>query len=355
MSIYLDHNSTTPLDEHVLETMLPFLRSQYGNPSSTHQLGRAARRAVETAREQVAALVNAASDQIIFTSGGTEANNLALKGVLTNLPCGRLAVSAIEHASLRGPAAALMRQGYSVDTMAVDAQGSISLDAVRRALCPETRLVSVMLANNETGVIQDLPGVVALVRETKALMHTDAVQALGKLRIDFAASGAHLMSLSAHKIYGPKGIGALVADTRAVLAPLLHGGGHEHGRRAGTENVAAIVGFGAAAVLAQQELDTRREHWRELCHYLEQGLRRLPGAVIFSEAAQRLPNTVLVSLPEFAGETLLMNLDQVGIMVSTASACTSGSLVPSHVLLAMDVAPRLLRNVLRISLGKAST
>lgn len=355
MSIYLDHNATTPLDERVLEAMLPFLRSQYGNPSSSHQLGRAAHDAIETARAQIAALVNATPAQIIFTSGGTEANNLALKGVLANFPSGRIAISAVEHASLRGPAEALTQQGCSLDTVAVDAQGSVTFDAVHETLRADTRLLSVMLANNETGVIQNIAGMAAFVRKTVTILHTDAVQALGKIKIDFAASGAHLMSLSAHKIYGPKGIGALVVDIAVPLEPLLHGGGHEQSRRAGTENVAAIVGFGAAAALAQQELDERRLHWRELCNYLEQGLRCLPGAVIFSEAAQRLPNTVLVSLPEFTGATLLLNLDKAGIMVSTGSACTSGSLVASHVLRAMGVAPPLLRNVLRISLGKDNT
>ncbi|MEO5574119.1 MAG: cysteine desulfurase family protein [Gammaproteobacteria bacterium] len=355
MPVYLDHNATTPLDGRVLDAMLPFLRGQYGNPSSSHQLGRTARTAIETAREQIAALVNATPGQIIFTSGGTEANNLAIKGALAAFPSGRIAISAIEHASLRGPAQAMTQQAYQLDSIAVDAQGSVLLDAVRQSLHTDTRLISVMLANNETGAIQDIAGIAALARQAGAIMHTDAVQALGKIKIDFAASGAHLMSLSAHKIYGPKGIGALVVDESVSLETLLHGGGHEQGRRAGTENVAAIAGFGAAAELARQELEERQAHWGELSPYLEKGLRTFPGAVVFAEKIPRLSNTVLVSLPGFAGETLLMNLDKAGIMVSSGSACLSGSLSASPVLRAMGIEPRLLRNVLRISLGKAST
>ncbi len=355
MSIYLDHNATTPLDERVLESMLPFLRSEYGNPSSSHRLGRTARAAVETARGQLAALINASPAQIIFTSGGTEANNLALKGVLARCPHGRIAISAIEHSSLRGSAAALTKQGWQLDSIGVDAQGRVPLAAVRQALYQDTRLVSVMLANNETGVLQDIASITALVRKAGAIMHSDAAQALAKIKVDFAASGVHMMTLSAHKIGGPKGIGALITEESMALEPLLQGGGHEHGRRAGTENVAAIVGFGAAAALAQQEIEQRSLYLLPLRDYLETGLRTLPGAEIFAANVQRLPNTVLVSLPEFAGETLLQNLDQADIMVSAASACMSGSLSPNPVLLAMGVAPDRLRNVLRISLGAGNT
>ncbi len=355
MSIYLDYNATTPLDERVLEAMLPFLRGQYGNPSSFHHSGRVARAAVDLARAQIATLVNATPEQIIFTSGGTEANNFALKGALAGFSGGRIAISAIEHASLCGPAEIHALPGWQLDTIAVDTQGKVLFDSLQQVLRPDTRLVAVMHANNETGTLQDIAGIADLVRKTSAIFHTDAVQALGKVPVDFAASGVHLMSLSAHKIYGPKGIGALVVDGAVSLTPLLHGGGHEQGRRAGTENVAAIVGFGLAATLARQELEKRAAHWRELCFYLEQGLRTLPGAMIFAAETERLPNTVLVSLPGFAGETLLMSLDKLGIMVSAGSACTSGSLSSSHVLRAMGVTPRLLRNVLRISLGKATS
>ncbi len=332
--------------------MLPYLRESYGNASSSHSLGRVARAAVEHAREQLAELINASPADIIFTSGGTEANNLALLGTLGKLTPGRLAISAIEHASLRGPAYALSQRGWQIDSIAVDRQGRVTLDAVRESLHAETRLISVMRANNETGTVQDIPAISQMARRAGVLMHTDAVQALGKMPVDFKASGAHMMSFSAHKIYGPKGVGALVVDQSIALEGQILGGGHEKGLRAGTQNVAAIVGFGAAAELARKELSQRQIHWQELRTYLEERLHELPGVIIFAEQAERLPNTVLISVPEFAGETLVVNLDQAGILLSSGSACMSGSLAPSHVLQAMAVESPLLRNVLRISMGK---
>lgn len=355
MQIYLDHNATTPLAPQVLEAMLPYLREHYGNPSSVHGFGRRARAAIERAREQVAHLVNAQPIQVIFTSGGTEANNLAVKGVLSKLTPARVASSAVEHASVRIPLQVLSRQGWQVDTIAVDGQGRASFDSVEQALHDDTRLVSIMLANNETGVIQDIAGISTLIRRTGAFFHTDAVQAAGKIGVDFKANGAHTMSLSAHKMYGPKGVGALVADESLAIEPLLHGGGHERGRRGGTENVAAIVGFGAAAELVSRELNQRQADWRELRSYLEYRLYEIPNTVIFAEDAARLPNTVLLSVSAIPGTTLLMNLDKRGITVSNGSACSSSTLAPSHVLLAMGVPPAFLDNVLRISLGQGNT
>lgn len=355
MAVYLDHNASTPLDARVLEAMLPYLRDCYGNASSAHVQGRAARAAVERAREQLAALINADPADIIFTGGGTEANNLALHGVLNKFTPSRLAISGIEHASVRGPAAALAQRGWQVDNVGVDEQGRVTPDALRAALHPGTRLVSVMLANNETGVLQDMRALGALTRRAGVPLHSDAAQALGKIPVDFRANGAQLMSLSAHKLGGPKGVGALVADKSVPLEPLLHGGGHERGRRAGTENVAAIVGFGAAAEYARAELDARRAHWLALRDHLEQRLRVLPGVVIFGGEAERLPNTVLVSVPRFAGATLVEHLDRAGVMVSSGSACAAGNLAPSHVLQAMNVAPELLRNVVRVSFGLSTT
>lgn len=348
---YLDHNSTTPLDERVLAAMLPYLQGQFGNASSLHALGRAARNAVDHAREQVAALVKAHPSQVIFTSGGTEANNLALKGVAAHQPLGRLAISAIEHASLRGPADALAQQGWAVDNIAVDNDGRVSAIPT---LHPATRLVSVMWANNETGVIQDIPAIAAITRAHGAVMHTDAIQAAGKLALDFPASGVHLMSLSAHKIYGPKGVGALVVDKALELAPLLHGGGQEQDRRAGTENVAAIVGFGKAAELAREELATRAAHARLLRDALESRLNALPGVTIMAKQAERLPNTVMCTVSGIDGESLVMNLDRQQIAASAGSACASRSGEPSHVLLAMGVDSDLARCALRISLGRGN-
>lgn len=363
MPVYLDHNATTPLDLRVLEAMMPYLRDHHGNASSVHAYGRTARNAIDQAREQVAALVNAQSTQVVFTGCGTEANNLALKGVAARLTAGRVAVSAVEHASLLGPARALERQGWIIDTIAVDNQCRVSLaslsevleDASSDVIKAAPQIVSVMMANNETGVIQDIPAISAQARRVGAIMHTDAVQAAGKIPVDFPASGTHLMSLSAHKLYGPKGVGALIVDKTLELEPLLHGGGHEMGRRGGTENVAGIVGFGAAAALALSELAVRSAHLRKLRDLLEASLRELSDVVIFAERVERLPNTVLIGVPGIDGEALLMNLDRKGIAVSSGSACASGSGEPSHVLLAMGVDPDLARRVIRISLGQGNT
>ncbi len=354
MSIYLDHNASTPLDERVLEAMLPYLREGGGNPSSLHQFGRMARAAVDRAREQVAALVNAHPSQVIFTSGGTEANNLALKGVMAMQPAGRLAVSAAEHASLLGPARALQAQGRPLDMIAVDEHCQVSVTALQAALHPDTRLVSVMSANNETGVIEDVAALAATAREAGVAMHTDAVQAAGKWPLDFAASGVQLMSLSAHKLYGPKGVGALITDKTLELEALIHGGGQEKGLRGGTENVAALVGFGAAAELAQQELTTRMAQMRALRDELEGQLAGIKDVVIFAREAQRLPNTLQLAVAGLDGETLLMQLDRDGIAVSSGSACASGSTEPSHVLMAMGVDRELARAAVRISLGKGT-
>jgi cysteine desulfurase len=354
--IYLDHNATTPLDERVLEAMLPWLRGSYGNPSSVHAPGRAARAALERAREQVAALAGAHPSQVVFTSGGTEANNAALKGVAGRRPAARIAVSAVEHASVQQPAAALARTGWTVETIPVTDQGEVTAQTVASVLRADTRLVSVMMANNETGVVNDIAAIAAVVRERGALMHTDAVQALGKQPVDFSAGGAHLMSVSAHKLYGPKGVGALLVDKAVDLEPLLHGGGQEKGRRGGTENLAGIVGFGRAAELAGAGMDTRRLRMNALRQRLEQGLReRVPQAVVFAAGATRLPNTVFLALPGIDGETLLLELDRMGLALSSGAACGSGYSEPSHVLQAMGVAPEIARCAVRVSLGAGNT
>jgi cysteine desulfurase len=258
--IYLDHNATTAIDERVLDAMMPYLADSFGNPSSVHRYGRIARAAIDTAREQVAALVNAHPSQVFFTSGGTEANNLALKGFTAANAEGSIAYSAIEHASVYEVMHVLNQQGRKCLSINVDSNGILDMDALDNALAEDIRLVSVIMANNETGVIQDIKQISEQVRKVDAVMHTDAVQAAGKIEVDFKASAVHMMSLSSHKMYGPKGAGALVVDKSLELVPLLHGGGHEKGMRSGTENVAAIVGFGAAAELAANELRVRTEH-----------------------------------------------------------------------------------------------
>jgi cysteine desulfurase len=353
MSIYLDHNATTPLDPRVWAAMVPYLRDYYANPSSVHTPGRMVRTAVDQAREQVAALVKVHPSQVIFTSGGTEANNLALKGIMARWPGQRLAVSAIEHASVLQPARALSERGWGLDVIGVDEQGRVSTASLRAALTPSTRLVSVMTANNEIGVVQDIAMLSDAARRAGLIMHSDAVQAAGKLALDFPASGVHLMSLSAHKLYGPKGVGALIVEQGIELSPWQHGGGHEGGMRAGTENVAGIVGFGMAAELAQAESAAHAAHCLELRRHFEQRLRQeLPELTIVAEGAERLSNTVMILVPGVEGETLLMHLDQAGIAVSSGSACSAGHAAASHVLVALGLVGDTGRSAVRISFGR---
>ena len=355
MPIYLDHNATTPLDARVLEAMLPYLTEHHGNPSSAHRFGRVARAAIEKAREQVADLVNAHPRQVIFTSGGTEANNLAIKGVAALNRPGCMAIGATEHPSLSAAATALEKSGWQILSLPVDDRGRLLDAEVDSVLNLGPALISVMWANNETGVVQDIAALSAKVRACGAWLHTDAVQAAGKIEVDFAASGAHMMSLSAHKINGPKGAGALIVDKTVELEPLLHGGGQEKDRRSGTENVAGIVGYGAAASLAQARLADFGTHMARLRDQLESELRALGGIEIFGAAAARLPNTVCFGAVGVDGETLLLNLDRAGIAVSSGSACASTNREPSPVLRAMGVDPDLALGAIRVSLGSGNT
>jgi cysteine desulfurase len=355
LKLYLDYNAGTPLDPRVLAAMSECLSGMPGNPSSTHQFGRAARARLDRAREQVAALVGAQASQVIFTSGGTEANNLALHAVTAGRTPGHLAVSAIEHPSVLEAARALQKSGWRLDLIEPDSNGRITVEALRRVLKPDTRLVSVMLANNETGVIQPVAELAACARAAGAVLHSDAVQAAGKVPVDFEATGAQLMTLSAHKLYGPKGAGALIVDKALELEPLLYGGGQERGLRAGTENIAAIVGFGVAAELAGETRETEAVRQAGLRDYLQAGLKSHAQITVFAESAQRLPNTLQFAVAGLDGETLLMQLDKAGIAVSSGSACASGKSEPSHVLLAMGVDPELARGAVRVSLGRETT
>lgn len=352
--VYFDHNATTPVDERVLAAMLPYLREQYGNASSRHEFGTVARKAVNRAREQVAALVGVRPAQVVFTSGGTEANNLFIKGAAGMLTPTRIAVSAIEHPCVAKPAAELVRAGWRLRKLKVSANGVVDAADLDAALAEPTGIVSVMLANNETGVIQDVAAIAAKARAAGAWMHTDAVQALGKIAVDFDALNVHAMTLSAHKIYGPKGAGALVVDKRIELRPLLSGGGHEMGMRSGTENVPAIVGFGRACELAGErrgELASRLAAARDA---LERGLNRM-GAVIFGATAPRIPNTSYFAFAGIEGETLVIELDKAGFAVASGAACSSANPEPSATLLAMEVAPELARGAVRFSLGAPNT
>lgn len=351
MGAYFDHNATTPLDPEVLQAMMPYLREAYGNPSSQHHWGRAARDAVARARAQIAELTNAGAAEVVFTGGGTEANNLAIKGTAAALPKGTLAVSAIEHSSVLASARSMQDAGWTLREIAVDGEGRVTEAALAAAMPDDIRLVSVMSANNETGVLQNLAALALLAAGRGALFHTDAIQAAGKIPLDFTACGAQLMTLSAHKIGGPKGVGALIVDRRVDLTPLLHGGGQEAGKRSGTENVAGIVGFGAAAAKAARDIDARAQRLRALRERLERGLATLPGVEIYGREAERLSNTVCFAADRVDGGTLLLMLDQAGFGVSSGSACGSGKPEPSHVLLAMGVDRERAYGALRVSLG----
>ena len=355
MTLYLDYNASTPLDERVLSAMTECLAGMPGNPSSTHQFGRVVRAQLDRAREQVASLVGVHASQVIFTSGGTEANNLALHAVTAGYAPTSIAVSAIEHPSVLEPARALRASGWQLNEIDVDAQCRVLPEHLKEILKSDTRLVSVMAANNETGVIQPVAQLADLARAAGAVFHTDAIQAAGKLPLDFAASGVQLMSLSAHKLYGPKGVGALVVDKALELAPLQLGGGQEYGLRAGTENIAAIVGFGVAAELAVEGLQSRAAQMAALRDRAQAGLQRYPQVTVFAAAAERLPNTLQLAVAGLDGETLLMQLDKAGIAVSSGSACSSGKTEPSHVLMAMGVEAGLARGAIRISLGRETT
>jgi len=352
--VYFDHNATTPVDDRVFEAMLPYLRGRYGNASSRHELGTVARRAVDSARQQVAALVNVQPSQVIFVSGGTEANNLFIKGAAGYLKPTQIAVSAIEHPCVAKPAQELGRQGWKVRKLAVSRRGEIDLADVEQALKEPTGIVSVMLANNETGVIQDVAAVAARARAAKAWMHTDAVQALGKIPVDFAALSVHAMTISAHKIYGPKGAAALVVDKRLQLRPIIHGGGHEQGLRSGTENVPAIVGFGAACELASGRIAELAQRQEAMRARLEQGLREMDAA-IFGENAPRISNTSYFAFKGILGETLVIELDKAGYAVAPGAACSSANPEPSATLLSMGVDPELALGAVRFSLGAGNT
>jgi cysteine desulfurase len=364
--VYFDYNATTPVDPRVLEAMLPYLGSHsgFGNASSRHAHGRAARQAIDEARQQVAEAVGAHPTEVLFTSGGSESNNLFLKGAAACIKPGMtaplIAISAIEHPCVRETARDLVRasapHGWKLREIAVDRQGRVDAGDFSATLALKPRLLSVMLANNETGTIQDIPALAGQSRATGAWFHTDAVQALGKLRVNFRelnAAGVHALTISAHKIYGPKGAGALVLDKRIELQALISGGGQERGLRSGTENVAAIAGFGRACELIAERLKRDQARLVQMRGELERGLVRL-GASVFAQGAERLPNTVYFALPEIDGETLVGKLDRAGYAVASGAACSSVNPEPSHVLQAMGVAPELARGAIRVSVGHAN-
>ncbi len=354
MRIYLDHNATTPLHDEVVEAMIPVLREDFGNPSSIHAEGAAARAAVERAREQVAALLGCEPDEVYFTAGATEANNAVLRGLAEGRARAQHVVtSTIEHPSVAEPLAALEEAGWRVTRVAVDADGLLDPAAVGRAIEADTALVSIIWANNETGAIQPIAEIGREVAARGVPLHVDATQAVGKLPIDLRRLAIDWLSCSAHKLNGPKGTGCLVARGERGPIALLRGGPQERGRRGGTENVAGIVGFGAACRAARRELPRRVERNRALRDRLWEGIAsKVPRVRLNGAMAHLLPNTLNVELEGVAGEVLLQALDLEGVAVSMGAACHSGSVSPSHVLTAMGRTPGQARSSLRFSVGQ---
>ncbi|WP_211163601.1 cysteine desulfurase family protein [Azoarcus taiwanensis] len=351
---YLDWNASAPLHPAVREAMLPWLGARFGNASSRHEYGRRAREAIDEARAKVAAAVGAHSTEVVFTSGGSESNNLFIKGVAALTKPGLIAIGAVEHPCVREPARQLRRVGWTVREIKVDREGRINRADWLEIVAEHPALVSVMLANNESGVVQDVASLAAEAPRAATWFHTDAVQAFGKMPLRFRELGVHGMTLSAHKIGGPLGAGALVLDKRVEVAPLIAGGGQERGLRSGTENVAAIVGFGVAAELAADSVAAEAQRLGRLRERLEAHIGN-SGARVFSNGAPRLPNTSFFAVPGIDGETLVAKLDRAGFACASGSACSSANPEPSHTLLAMGVDPVIARNAVRISLGRDTT
>ncbi|HWP93782.1 MAG TPA: cysteine desulfurase NifS [Thermodesulfobacteriota bacterium] len=361
--IYLDYNATTPVDPRVFEAMIPYLKEEYGNPSSIHSFGSRGKAALDNSREQVAELLGARPKEIVFTSCGSESNNFAIKGVAIGLreKGNHLITTQVEHASVIETFRFLEDQGFKVTYLSVDKDGLINLDELRDAITDQTILVSVMSANNETGVIMPIKEIAEIVKEKGVILHTDAVQAAGKMEIDLKNIPVDLLSISGHKLYGPKGVGATYIGTNVgtrhglFLKPIIHGGGQERGRRSGTENVAGIVGLGKACEIAKEEVRSQESEYRikslrdELCRGI---MERIDGVKLNGHPEKRLSNTLNLSFDGAEGDSLVMNLDLEGIAVSTGSACSEGNVEPSHVLLAMGLTREEAVSSLRFSLGR---
>ncbi|MBU1050405.1 cysteine desulfurase [Candidatus Bipolaricaulota bacterium] len=349
-NVYLDNSATTPVAPEVLEAMIPFFQSRYGNASSLHSEGRDARRAVEESRALIAEHLKVHPSEIVFTSGATEADNLALLGTALRSTGGHLITSRIEHDAVRHSADWLASRGYDVTLLEVDEFGRVSADDVREAIRPDTMLVSVMAGNNEVGTIQPIRAIGEICRERSVPFHTDAVQAYGKIELPMDV--IDMLSVSAHKLHGPKGVGFLYVRKGTKLTPLLHGGGHEHGRRSGTENVPGIVGLGVATQIAFEERDRVTQRMEGFREYLIQEVLKLPATRLNGHPTESLPHIANFSFEAIEGESLIMKLDEHHIATSTGSACSSPNLEPSHVLVALGVPLSMAHGSLRVSTGR---
>jgi cysteine desulfurase len=354
--VYLDHNASTPVHPEVLAEMLPYFADVYGNPSSVHGFGRDARAAVDVARERVAAFLRARPDEIVFTSGGTESDNFGVKGLAWARGSGHLITSSIEHHAVLRTCQTLEAQGFAVTYLPVDGTGMVDPDDVRRALRPDTIAISIMHANSEVGTIQPLAAIGALARERGVPFHVDAVQTFGKVAIDVDAMHIDALSFSGHKIYGPKGIAGLYIRKATKLVSIQHGGEHERRRRAGTENVPGIVGLGKAAEIRARDMEAEAERVTALRERMWEGIRaRVPEVRLNGHPTERLPGTANISYRNVESESIVLGLDLKGIGVSAGSACTSGSVEPSYVLVAMGVPLDWAMGAVRSSLGRSTT
>ncbi len=356
--VYFDHNATTPVHPEVLDALLPYLKDAWGNPSSIHWAGRDPRKAIDEAREQVAQFLGCSPVEIVFTSSGSESDNFAIKGTaLAKKSRGNhIITTQVEHPAVLNTCRYLEKEGFRVTYLGVNQYGTIDLEELKEAITDETILMTIMYANNETGVIFPVEEIGRIARERGITFHTDAVQAAGKLPLDVRRLNCDLLSISGHKIYAPKGVGALYIRRGVRVVPLIHGGHHERNRRAGTENVAGIVGLGKACEIAMRDMDTEVAHIRSLRDKLEKGLmEKIPHLRLNGHPEKRIPNTTNLGFDFVEGESLLLNLDMLGIAASSGSACTSGSLEPSHVLVAMGIPPELSHGSVRFSLGRFNT
>ncbi|HLE09574.1 MAG TPA: cysteine desulfurase NifS [Thermodesulfobacteriota bacterium] len=356
--IYMDHNATTPVHPEVFEEMLPFLKDEWGNPSSIHWAARAPRKAIDDAREKVCAFLNCSPVEVIFTSCGSESDNLAIKGVaLAKKSKGNhIITTRVEHPAVLNTCKYLEKEGFDVTYLDVDSEGLLSLDRLREAITPKTILITIMYVNNETGVIFPIGDIGKIAKERDITFHTDAVQAAGKLPLDVKSLNCDLLSISGHKLYAPKGVGALYAKRGVRLVPLIHGGHHERNRRGGTENVAGIAGLGRAVEVAARDMEKENERLKKLRDRLHKGLvERVPHVKLNGHPEKRVANTLNISFEFVEGESLLLNLDMLGVAASSGSACTSGSLEPSHVLLALGLTPEVSHGSVRFSMGKSNT
>jgi len=356
--VYLDYNATTPVHPEVLETMLPYYKDKFGNASSIHDFGREVKVALEESREKLAKLINASANEIYFTSGGTESDNLAVKGTaFANRKKGKhIITSKIEHHAILESCKVLEKEGFEITYLPVDGQGFVDLDDLKKAIRKDTILVSIMYVNNETGTIEPVEELSKTTKENGVYFHTDAVQAMGKIPVDVQKLNVDMLSMSGHKIYGPKGVGAIYIRKGTRITPLSHGGHHERSRRAGTENVPGIVGLAKAVEIAYRDLEKQSKHLKNLSEAFYLKLTQaIPDVFVNGDLEKRISNTLNLSFKAVEGESVILSLDLKGVAVASGSACTSGTLEPSHVLSAMEIAPEIAQGAIRFSFGRENT